>query len=125
VPEPLAVFHVQPNSYYHTVRRDGTEYRKVLEILLQRLTQPENQDVVEMLREAGSLFLFGPPMLKVLLSRPEYRRFLTPAFLRKNLSHSAKLFLKNHSPAFLVNLYLKLSGNRKGTATESPQKQPG
>ncbi len=45
VPEPLAIFHVQPNSYYHKIRHDGTEYRKVLEILLQRLTQPENQDV--------------------------------------------------------------------------------
>jgi glycosyltransferase involved in cell wall biosynthesis len=123
VPEPLAIFNVLPNSYYHKIRRDPAEYRKVLEILLQRLTQPENQDVVELLREAGAVFIFGVPMLKLLLSRPQYRRFITPTFLRKNLSHSIKLFLKNHSPASLVNFYLKLSGNRTRKATESPQKQ--
>ena len=125
VPEPLAVFHVQPNSYYHKIRRDKAEYRRVLQFLLERLNQPENQDVVDLLREAGSLYIYGLPVLSLLLSRREYRCFLTPAFLRKNLSHSTKLFLKNHSPAFLVNFYLKLSGNRKGTATESSQNQRG
>ncbi len=123
VPEPLAIFHIQADSYYHKIRRDKAEYRRVLEILLQRLTQPENQDVIEMLRETGSLFLFGLPMLKLLSSRPEYRRFITPTFLRKNLSHAAKLFLKNHSPAFLVNSYLTLSGNRKKAAADSPHDQ--
>ena len=123
VPEPLAIFHVQANSYYHKIRRDKAEYRRVLELLLERLNQPENRTVLEFIREGGSLFLYGMPMLRLLLSRPQYRHLITPTFLRKNLSHSAKLFLKNHSPAFLVNLYLKLSGNRKATAAEPPQNQ--
>ena len=122
VPEPLAIFHVQANSYYHKIRRDKAEYRRVLELLLERLNQPENRTVLGCIREGGSLFLYGIPMLKLLLSRPEYRHLITRIFLRKNLSHSAKLFLKNHSPAFLVNLYLKLSGNRKRTATAENQR---
>jgi glycosyltransferase involved in cell wall biosynthesis len=125
VPEPLAIFHVQANSYYHKIRRDKAEYRRVLELLLERLNQPENREVLGFIREGGSLFLYGIPMLRLLLSRPEYRHLISPTFLRKNLSHSAKLLLKNHSPAFLVNSYLKLSGNRKRTTAESPQNLPG
>jgi glycosyltransferase involved in cell wall biosynthesis len=125
VPEPLAVFHVQASSYYHKIRRDKAEYRRVLELLLERLHQSENRAVLGYIREGGSLFLFGVPMLRLLSSRTEYRHLVTPTFLRRNLAHSAKLFLKNHSPAFLVNAYLKLSGNRKRTAAESPQIQPG
>jgi len=125
VPEPLAIFHVQANSYYHKIRRDKAEYRTVLELLLERLHQPENRAALGFVREGGSLFIYGIPMLKLLLSRRAYRHLITPTFLRKNLSHSAKLFLKNHSPAFLVNFYLKLSGNRKSTATGSPQNLHG
>lgn len=113
VPEPLAVFHVQSNSYYHRLRRDETEYAKVLAQLLQRLNQQEIQDAVERIRKAGSLFIYAMPMLKVMLSQPDYRRFITPTFLRKNLAHSAKLFLKNHSPAWFVKFYLQISGYRK------------
>ena len=34
VPEPLAIFHVQPNSYYHRIRRDKREYPTTLEELV-------------------------------------------------------------------------------------------
>ena len=112
VPEPLAICHVQPNSYYHRVRRDETEYRKTLEELLRRLHLRENKDVLPLLREAGSLFLFAGTMLKILLSHPEYRYLITPRFLRKNLSHSAKLFLKKLAPTGLVKAYMKSSGYR-------------
>jgi glycosyltransferase involved in cell wall biosynthesis len=112
VPEPLAVFHVQPNSYYHRLRRNETEYSEVLEELLRRLNQPENRDVLPLLRESGSLFLFAHPMLKVLLRHPEFRHLITPRFLCKNLAHSAKLFFKKHSPAWFVNLCLQCSGYR-------------
>ena len=73
---------------------------------------PENKDILPLLREAGSLFLFAGPMLKLLLRRPEYRHLLTPRFLRKNLAHSARLFLKTHAPAALVKCYLKFSRYR-------------
>jgi glycosyltransferase involved in cell wall biosynthesis len=119
VPEPLAIFHVQPNSYYHRIRSDQTEYSKTLERLMERLMRPENQGVVELIREGGSLGMYATPMLKVLLSRPEYRRFITPTFLRRNLSHSAKLFLKRHSPPWLVNWYLKFSSYGAGSANRA------
>lgn len=110
VPEPLAIFHVQPDSYYHRTRNDKVEYPKVLEQLLQRLNRPENHDVVERIRKSGSLFLFAMPMLKVMLSQPQYRRFITPTFLRKNRAHSIKLLLKNIAPACLVKTHVKFSG---------------
>ncbi len=112
VPEPLAIFHVQPNSYYHKIRSNEAEFRKTLERLMDRLTRPENQPVAELIREGGSLGMYALPMLKVLLSRPEYRRFVTPTFLRRNLSHSIKLFLKNNSPRWIVDWYLKFSSYR-------------
>ena len=112
VPEPLAIFHVQPNSYYHRIRRDKTEYSQTLQELLRRLHLPENKDVLPLLRQAGSLFLFASPMLRILLSHRKYRHLLTPRFLRKNLAHSTKLFLKKHAPAALVKAYLKFSGYR-------------
>jgi glycosyltransferase involved in cell wall biosynthesis len=115
VPEPLAVFEISSNSYYQRNRRDQEIYRSVLEFMLELFNQPKYQDAAEFIRRAGSLYIFGVPMLKLLLSRREYRRFLTPIFLRKNLWHNTKLILKRFTPAALGNLYFKLSGYRAKT----------
>ncbi len=117
VPEPLAVFHVQPNSYYQRIKRDEAEYGKVLTELLRRLHQPANRDVLPLLRDAGSLFLYALPMLRLLLRNPEYRHLITPRFLRKCLAHSVKLSLKNLGPTWLVRLYLRFSGYRTRQTT--------
>ena len=119
VPEPLAVFNIHPNSYYKKSRRDPQLYREVLEEIMRRLTLPENRDVAERIREAGSLYSFASPMLKVLRSKPEYRRFITPTFLRKNLWHSTRLFLKKFTPAPIGNLYFKFAGFRAKTPPPS------
>jgi glycosyltransferase involved in cell wall biosynthesis len=112
VPEPLAIFNIYPDSYYKRNVRDTKGYREVLERMLKMLNQPAYSDAAEFMREGGSLFIFGMPMLKLLFSRPEYRRFITATFLRKNLWHSTKLVLKKFTPAFLGNLYFRISGYR-------------
>lgn len=118
VPEPLAIFHVQPNSYYHRIRGNSVEYRTVLTELLGKLNKLSEESAIELLRASGALFIFGAPILRVMLSRPEYRHFITPTFLRKNLAHSAKLLLKNNCPAWMLKLYLKNSSYRPATGAD-------
>jgi glycosyltransferase involved in cell wall biosynthesis len=122
VPEPLAVFNIYPDSYYKRNVRDQVAYREVLERMLKMLNQSDYRDASDLICQAGSLFIFGRPMLKLLLSQREYRRFITPTFLRKNLWHSTKLILKKFTPAFLGNLYFRLAGYRAKTPSLSDSK---
>jgi len=119
VPEPLAILNIQPNTYYQRCRRDKPGYRAVLMFLLNLLRQPQYHAAAELIRESGSLFIFGMPMLRLLLTRSEYRWFMTPTFLRKNLWHSAQLFVKRFTPAPLGNLYFRLAGYRTRTPAEA------
>lgn len=112
VPEPLAVFHVQPNSYYHRSRRDKAVHQQVMRDLLDALLGAPQQDAIERIRRSGALFLFGWPMLKTILGRREYRRFLTGTFLRKDLWHCIKLGGKRVLPRFAAEWYLRLAGYR-------------
>lgn len=112
VPEPLAIFKILPKSYYQRVRQDAKAYREVLAFMLDLLNQPKYQDAAALIREGGSLYIFGWPMLKVLVSRPADRRFLTLNFLRKCGWHCTKLILKKFTPAFVGNLYFRLAGYR-------------
>ncbi len=111
-PEPLAVFNIYPNSYYHRSRRDAQSHREMLEAILNRLSLPEFKDVSNLMRQGGTLFIFGWPMLKLVLGKREHRHFATPTFLRKAFWHGTKLFLKKFTPAPVGNLYLKLAGYR-------------
>jgi len=112
VPEPLAVNQIQPNTYYLRLRRDKQGDLQVMEAILRRLSQEKWQDAVERMRECGALYVWGYPMLKTLLRHREYRRFLTPTFLRKNLWHSAKKTVKRLAPAPLGNFIARISGYR-------------
>jgi glycosyltransferase involved in cell wall biosynthesis len=112
VPEPLAVFNIQPNSYYHRTQKDPRTCREVLGHMLRLLCHENNRDVEPLIRKTGSLYVFALPMLKLVLSVPDYRRFLTLSFLRKNLWHSTKLILKNVTPPAVGNLYFRLAGYR-------------
>ena len=111
VPEPLAVAHILRSSF-HSVGHKSTEQRRVLAAVLERLGRAENRDLAEALRACGGLYLFGWPMLRLLLARPQDRRFLTPTFLRKNLWHFAKLTGKRWLPQFVATGYLRLAGYR-------------
>ncbi len=119
VPEALARVYIYPKSY-HSAGRKTVEHQHALRLLLDLLLSPQYQEVAVPIRESGALFLFGPPMLKLLLTQREYRRFLTPVFLRKNLWHSTKLQIKKFTPAFLGNWYFKISGYRARSAKTPP-----
>jgi glycosyltransferase involved in cell wall biosynthesis len=112
VPEPLARFNIHPNSYYKRNLKDKKAYRQVLEEMVKLLNQPKYTDAAKLIREGGSLYIFAMPMLRLLMSKSEYRRFITPTFLRKNLWHSTKLVIKKVIPAWLGNLYFKVAGYR-------------
>ena len=112
VPEVLAVNQIDANTYYLRGRRDKDADLQVMEAILTRLSQEKWQEAVERMRQCGALYIWGYPMLKTLVHHREYRRYLTPTFLRKNLWHITKLSLKRLGPAWLVNLYCKLAGYR-------------
>ena len=108
VPEPLARFNIHAASYYKA--RDRQTHRQVLQRILEFLARPEYRDAAERIRDSGALFLFGWPILKLMLRLPAYRRFITPTFLRKNLWHGVKLELKKITPRFAAEWYFRLAG---------------
>jgi len=112
IPEPLAVFNVYPDSYYKRGRRQAVAHRQVLACLLEHLNRPDSADVVNAIRDSGELYLFGWPMLWLVMTRPEGRRFLTANFIRRCAWHATKLSVKEHLPARLANLYFVLAGYR-------------
>jgi glycosyltransferase involved in cell wall biosynthesis len=121
VPEALARLYIYPTSYYGAGSRT-IEHRRSIQRILDTLLTPEYQDVEPLIRKSGALFAFGVPMLRLLMSDRKYRRFLTPVFLRKNLWHITKVKLKKFTPAFVGNLYFKISGYRAsspGSSTSS------
>lgn len=119
VPEPLGVVNILSDSYFQRTRRDPDSYRQMLESILKYLNRPEYRDVAELMREGGSLYHFGIPMLKLLFSRPESRHFLTPVLLRNGLWQGTRLFVKKFTPTPLGNLYFHIAGFRAKTPTEN------
>lgn len=117
VPEPLGTCNVQPGSVYTGGIQRKEEYRGILSRMLEYLTRDEFNAPAERVRKGGSLFLFGKPMLQLLVSNRRYRGFLTPTFLRKNLWHIAKLEVKRFLPRSLANLYFRLAGYRARTSS--------
>jgi glycosyltransferase involved in cell wall biosynthesis len=61
VPEPLGIQNIIADSYYQRCRRDKTIQRQTLSCILEFLSRPEYTDVAEMMRQAGSLYLYGVP----------------------------------------------------------------
>ena len=112
VPEVLAVNRITPNTFYLRSRRDKQADLQVMEDILRLWGQEEWQDAIGLMRSCGALYIWGYPMLKTLLGHREYRHYLTPTFLRKNLWHIIKRALKRTGPAWLVNLYCKLTDYR-------------
>jgi len=108
VPEPLAMFNIHPVSFYKA--RDKFAHRQVLRRMLELLVTIHYRAEAMLIKKAGSLFLFGMPILRLMLANPGYRQFLTPAFLRKNLWHSLKLELKKVTPRFAAEWYFRIAG---------------
>jgi glycosyltransferase involved in cell wall biosynthesis len=104
VPEALARFFIYPVSYYKSGAA-GASHRAVLERLLERLAEPACADVEPALRRSGALYLFGWPLLRILLAR--HRRYLNATFLRKNLWYVVTRGLKPFLPRALAQWYLR------------------
>jgi len=112
IPEVLGRLNILKTSFLHSGRSNEAVHRALLQRILELLASPEFQKEGDLVREGGSLYVFGMPMLRLLLERRESRRFITPNFLRKNIWHSTKLFVKRFTPAPLGNLYFRIAGYR-------------
>jgi len=100
LPEVLSWANILPQSYYQSGHKRA-EHRQVLLHLVERLNSPAYADVKPLIRASGELALFAMPMLRILMSRPEYRSFINPTLLRKTLRRSAELAGKKILPAWL------------------------
>lgn len=112
VPEPLGISNIHAASFYTRGVREREAYRQVLNRMLEYLVQPDYADAAAKVRQSGALFLFGKPMLKLLISEARFRRFLTPIFLRKNVWHILKVTAKRFTPGWVAELYFRLAGYR-------------
>jgi glycosyltransferase involved in cell wall biosynthesis len=122
VPEPLAVFNIESNTYFQRNRRSRDINDAAIEHALKLLTGPDCSDVVGLFAEAASLYVFGWAGYRVLRRHEEFHRFRTPRYLRKMLWHTTRVWLKNHAPAFLLNWYVGVAGYR-GKASNQQTKQ--
>ncbi len=112
VPEVLAVNQIDATTSYNKGRRDKASDLKVMRDMLDLLKRSPYPDAVERMRKCGALYVWGWPMLKVLVTHSEYRHYLTPLFLRKNIWHITKLLLKRTLPASVTNFLAGLAGYR-------------
>ncbi len=105
VPEPLSEFNIHPRSYYSSGRKKG-EHQQVLLKLAGLLTAPACTDVRARIRESGALSLFALSMLRILVSRPEYRCFLNATLVRLTARRSAELVGKKVFPRWFARWVL-------------------
>jgi len=124
VPEPLAVFHILPDSYYQRNRRKTAEHGDVIRALLDALCEPKHAEPAELIRQAGSLHLYGWPALRDVLLTPEHRRFLTALFAFRAVKHSARIVLKRFIPVSVGNWYLKRAGYQSQSASTGSPPSP-
>jgi len=101
VPEVLSLVNIHPKSLYKAGHQKP-EHEQVLRKLLDLLNSKECADVAPRIRESGVLSLFAMPMLRLLMSCAEYRRFLTPRLLLKTLRRVGELQAKRLMPTWLA-----------------------
>ena len=105
IPEPLSLVNILPKSHY-TAGRKRPEHRQVLRKIVELLTSPDFADVRPRVCDSGALSLFASPMLKLLLSRKEFRPLISPAFLRWTLWRDAELIGQKVLPCRLAQWIL-------------------
>ena len=86
VPQALTVFNIHTNSYGMMGRRQKRIQREVIEVIIDRLNEPENADSAQRIFQSGALCLFGKPALLVMLAHPRFWRHLTSVFVRRTLA---------------------------------------
>ena len=73
-----------------------------MEHLVELLNLPAFADVGMRVRDSGALSLFATPMLRFLLSRPEYRSYINATFLRRTFRRNVELVGKKILPLWLA-----------------------
>lgn len=107
VPEVLSVFNLDTTTYYHTAR-SVAERRETLHRLVELLESPACADVAPGIAQSGLLGVFGWPALRVLLGRPDHRRFLTAAFARRLARRQAEILARRFFPRWLARACLRV-----------------
>ena len=110
VPEPLAVMRVHHATFSATGMNNPVLQREVLRHILELLGRAEYQDVTGFFRRSGVLALFEWSLLKLMLSRPEYRRLAAPIYLRKVTWRVFKTVLRSWLPAAVEDWYHRARG---------------
>lgn len=124
-PEPLSIINILQNSHY-THGRKLAEHHRILGWIAELLASPAFEDIRPPMRASGALALFATPMLKILLSRKEYRQFITPAFLRWMIWRNAELIGSRILPRGLAQTVLNqfYALKRKPASANQPQTAP-
>ena len=124
VPEVLGEFRSTSTGY----SRKGMMCRKdqvaVLRGILDLLVLEENRDIAAAFCLAGSLAPFGKEMLWLVVANRQYRRFLTPFYLRTALWWSLRLEVKKVAPTWFIKLYFRLAGYSSPSAEVEPKCEP-
>lgn len=105
VPEPLSVVNILSDSQYRTGRK-RPEHHQVLLRILELLNSPAHADVRGRVRDSGVLSVFEFRMLRLLLSRSEYRSFVNWPFLRWTFWRRAELTGSEILPRWLARWFL-------------------
>ena len=113
VPEVMSNVYLSSNSYYHRGRKSAQQ-REVLEFLMAKLSSPACADVKPRMRASAALSMFGFPLLRLMMRRPEYRWPLTPRFLWLTFRRIIEEFLIHFMPRSLARFCLRLFYGVKG-----------
>jgi glycosyltransferase involved in cell wall biosynthesis len=105
VPESLSLVNILAQSHY-TAGRRRPEHRKVLGKIMELISSPAFADIRPRVRESAALAVFEFPMLSLLWSHPEYRAFITTAFLRSALWRYAEITGSKFLPRWLARCVL-------------------
>lgn len=106
VPEPLSLVNILPKSFY-TAGSKRPEHRDVLRRIVELLNTPAFEDIRTRVRDSGALAVFSLPMLRLLLSRGDFRPFINWTFLRWTVWRAAELSGKKILPSWLARWFLK------------------
>lgn len=107
IPEVLSVFNLYAGSFYHSVQ-SRAERREPLDRILRLLETDEFADVAGPIRESGLLGGFGWPMVRVIASHREHRRFLSPGFFRLLSRRTAEIAGRHLLPRWLARVCLRI-----------------
>lgn len=127
IPEILGEFKKYPTSYSGKGMRDSRERIEIYRSILDHLALPQYAESAERIRRGAALASFGKEMLWLIARHQTYRRFLTPAYLRRALWWSLKAETKEVLPDFLARWCMNVAGYtfKTGNAAKNSTERMG